>query len=197
MTKFLRGALPLILMAAAGAEGAAGGGGSAAPADGAAENKTPEPKAPGVGDVAKELIRGGKTNEEVLAAVKEQFPDAKTSMASINWYRNKLRSDGETVPTARELKADTKAEEKAKKDAEKAEKKAKADAEKAEAKAKKDAEKAEKKAAADKEKADKKAQADADKKAKAEADAKAKAEADAKGKTDGKADAGKGQDFLK
>ena len=89
--------------------------------------------------MAKELIRAGKTNEEVLAAVKEQFPDAKTSMASINWYRNKLRTDGENVPTARELKADAKAEQKAAKEAAKAE-----------AKAKKDAEKAEKKAAADK-----------------------------------------------
>ncbi len=87
-------------------------------AEGAAE-QTKEPKGPGVGDVAKELIRAGKTNEEVLAAVKEQFPDAKTSMASINWYRNKLRGDGESVPTARELKADAKAEAKAKKDAEK------------------------------------------------------------------------------
>ena len=99
-------------------------------------------KVPGVGDLAKELIRGGKTNEEVLAAVKEKFPEAKTSMASINWYRNKLRGDGETIPTARELKADTNAEVKAKKDAEKAEKKAAANKAKADAKAAKDAEKA-------------------------------------------------------
>ena len=110
-------------------------------AEGAAE-QTKEPKGPGVGDVAKTLIREGKTNEEVLAAVKEQFPEAKTSMASINWYRNKLRGDGENVPTARELKADAKAEAKAAKETEKAEAKAKKEAEKAEAKAKKDAEKA-------------------------------------------------------
>ena len=130
-------------------------------------------KVPGVGDLAKDLIRGGKTNEEVLAAIKEQFPDAKTSMASINWYRNKLRGDGENVPTARELKADAKAEQKT----------AKEDA-KAEAKAKKDAEKAEKKAAADKAKADAKAQKEAEKKA---------AAADKAGETGGE---GKGQDFL-
>lgn len=111
-------------------------------------------KVPGVGDLAKELIREGKTNEEVLAAVKEKFPDAKTSMASINWYRNKLRGDGEDVPTARALKADAKAETKAAKDAAKAE-----------AKAAKDAEKAEKKAAADKAKADAKAAKEAEKKA--------------------------------
>lgn len=144
------------------------------------EAEQPKEKTPGVGDVAKDLIRGGKTNEEVLAAIKEQFPDAKTSMASINWYRNKLRGDGEKVPTARELKADAKAELKA---GAKAEQKAAKEAAKAEAKAKKDAEKAEKKAAADKAKADAKAQKDAEKKAAAD-----------KG-SDGEGE-GKGQDFL-
>ena len=151
------------------------------------EAEQPKEKTPGVGDVAKDLIRGGKTNEEVLAAIKEQFPDAKTSMASINWYRNKLRGDGEEVPTARELKADAKAEQKAAKEAAKeaakAEAKAKKDAEKAEKKAKKDAEKAEKKAAADKAKADAKAQKEAEK----------KAAADKASETGGE---GKGQDFL-
>ena len=58
----------------------------------------------GRGTVAIEAIREGKTNEEALAAVLAEFPDAKTSLASINWYRNKLRSEGEDVPTARELK---------------------------------------------------------------------------------------------
>lgn len=106
----------------------------------ATENtKEQAPKAPGVGEIAKGLIRDGKTNEEVLAAIREQFPEAKTSMASINWYRNKLRSDGEKVPTARELKGDAKAEAKAKKDAEKQAKKEAADKAKAEAKAQKEA----------------------------------------------------------
>ena len=69
-------------------------------------------KAPkrGVGTVAVEAIKAGKTNEEALEAVKAEFPDAKTSLASINWYRNKLRSDGEDVPTARGLKKAAKAE---------------------------------------------------------------------------------------
>lgn len=139
---------------------------------GAESTENKEPKGPGVGDVAKTLIREGKTNEQVLAAIKEQFPDAKTSMASINWYRNKLRSDGEDVPTARSLKADSKAEAKAAKEAAKAEAKAAKEAEKvakAEAKA---AEKAEKKRLADEAKA----------KAKAEKEA-AKAKAEAKGDT--------------
>lgn len=131
-----------------------------------------EPKGPGVGDVAKTLIREGKTNGQVLAAIKEQFPEAKTSMASINWYRNKLRSDGEDVPTARSLKADSKAEAKAAKEAARAEKKAEAERVKAEKKAAKDAEKAEKKRLADEAKAKAKAEKEAAKqKAEAKGDA--------------------------
>lgn len=117
----------------------------------------PVEKTPGVGDMAKALIRDGKTNEEVLAAVKESFPDAKTSMASINWYRNKLRGDGETIPTARELKAGAKAGIKAAKEAAKAEKAEAKAAEKAAQAEAKAIEKAEKKEAADKVKADAKA----------------------------------------
>lgn len=68
-------------------------------------------KADGIGAVAVAAILDGKTNEEALAAVKTAHPNAKTGMASINWYRNKLRSDGATlkgskkaVPTSREMK---------------------------------------------------------------------------------------------
>lgn len=146
----------------------------------AGENtETKEPKGPGVGDVAKTLIREGKTNEEVLAAIKEQFPDAKTSMASVNWYRNKLRTDGEDVPTARSLKADSKAEAKAAKEAAKAEAKAAKEAEKAAKAEVKAAEKAEKKRLAD------------------EAKAKAKAEKEAaKAKDEAKGDAPKGEGIF-
>lgn len=62
------------------------------------------PKTPGIGDVAKDLIRAGKTNDEVLAGVKAAFPESNCSMASVNWYRNNLRQAGEKVPTSRELK---------------------------------------------------------------------------------------------
>lgn len=62
-------------------------------------------KKPGVGDVAIEALRAGKDNEEVLDLVKKKFPNASVSASSIAWYRNKLRSDGEKVPTAREVKA--------------------------------------------------------------------------------------------
>jgi len=44
----------------------------------------------GVGAFAKDLIRAGKNNAEVLAAVTEQFPTAKTSKACIAYYRAKI-----------------------------------------------------------------------------------------------------------
>ncbi len=70
------------------------------------DKKTKEKAAPkrGVGTVAIEAIMAGKTNEEALEACRKAFPEAKTSLASINWYRNKLRTEGKKVPTARELK---------------------------------------------------------------------------------------------
>lgn len=74
-----------------------------------ATKKTTADKKPGVGDVAIEAIRAGKDNDEALALVKKKFPDASVSISSIAWYRNKLRSDGEKVPTAREIKAKRKA----------------------------------------------------------------------------------------
>lgn len=52
-----------------------------------------------IGQVATEAIRAGATNDEALAAVRAKFPEAKTSAASIRWYRSKLRRDGEDVPT--------------------------------------------------------------------------------------------------
>ncbi len=134
------------------------------------EVAAPVVKAPGIGDVAKQLIRDGLGNKEVLDKVKEQFPDAKTTMASINWYRNNLRDTEDGIKTARELSsagkpssAEAKAAKEAAKAAEKAEKDAKKAAEKAEATAKKDAEKAEAKAKKDAEKAEAKAKKDAEK----------------------------------
>ena len=67
------------------------------------ETEVKEPKR-GVGTVAVEAISAGKTNEEALAAVKAEFPEAKTTLASVNWYRNKLRSEDKSIPTARDLK---------------------------------------------------------------------------------------------
>jgi hypothetical protein len=67
--------------------------------------KKPRVQKDGVGKLAQELILAGGTNEDVFKEVKAKFPEAKTSMASINWYRNKLRSDGKDVKTSREIRA--------------------------------------------------------------------------------------------
>jgi len=61
-------------------------------------------KGPTIGSVAREAILNGATNEAALEAVKKAFPDSNTGMASINWYRNQLRSEGHEVKMARELK---------------------------------------------------------------------------------------------
>jgi len=79
--------------------------------------------------VATEAILNGASNEEALAAVRKEFPDANTTKASINWYRNKLRKDGtvstggawkgKPVPNAREMAKAAKAAQEGK-DADKA-----------------------------------------------------------------------------
>jgi len=128
------GILPLIAYAAPDAKSGAAAGGKptkAADAKPAAEAKDKEPKAPkrGVGTVAMEAILNGASNEEALAAVRKEFPDANTTKASINWYRNKLRKDGtvstggawkgKPVPNAREMAKAAKAAQEGK-DADKA-----------------------------------------------------------------------------
>lgn len=57
-----------------------------------------------VGSVAQAAIRAGKSNEQALAAVKRAFPETQATLASVAWYRNRMRQDGEKVKTARELK---------------------------------------------------------------------------------------------
>jgi len=57
-----------------------------------------------IGEVAKRAISDGATNEEVLAAVKDKFPHSATSMASVSWYRSKLRKDDPSIPTDREAR---------------------------------------------------------------------------------------------
>jgi hypothetical protein len=53
-----------------------------------------KPRGRGIGAFACDLILKGKTNEEVLEAVKKQFPDASTSASSVAWYRNHLKNEG-------------------------------------------------------------------------------------------------------
>ena len=75
----------------------------------------PSPKAdrPTIGSVACEAIREGLTNDEVLVRVYEQFPRARTSIASVTWYRNSLKAAGENIMNSRDIKAKRIAEAKA------------------------------------------------------------------------------------
>ncbi len=57
-----------------------------------------------IGEAAKRAITEGATNEETLNAVKEKFPQAATSLASVSWYRSKLRKDDPNIPTDREAR---------------------------------------------------------------------------------------------
>ena len=75
------------------------------------DTKAPKTPKRGVGTVIKEQLRAGATNEAALAAVKVEFPEAQTTLATVSWYRTNLRSTGETVPSAREVKKAAKAAE--------------------------------------------------------------------------------------
>lgn len=49
----------------------------------------------GIGVFCCELIKAGKTTEQILKAVLKEKPGAKTTAASIAWYRNDLKQKGE------------------------------------------------------------------------------------------------------
>jgi len=70
-------------------------GGAAAPADGTpAKYDSSSKRGPnqGVGEFSKNLIKEGKTNAEVLEAVKAQFPAAKTTTGCIAYYRAAIKN---------------------------------------------------------------------------------------------------------
>lgn len=46
-----------------------------------------------IGGAARKAILQGATNEDALAAVRKQFPGAATTLASVAWYRSKLRKE--------------------------------------------------------------------------------------------------------
>lgn len=58
-----------------------------------------------VGELAEELLQEGLTDEDVLARILEEFPEARTSKRSVAWYRSKAREAGLPVPTQREARA--------------------------------------------------------------------------------------------
>ena len=62
-----------------------------------------------VGESVCTWIKSGLTNSEVLATVQLYFPEAKTSLASVVWYRCNLRRTGVLVPTDHEVRRRRKA----------------------------------------------------------------------------------------
>ncbi len=58
----------------------------------------------GIGDVVIEALRAGGTNSDALTEARKKFPNAKTSPASVAWYRSHLRSKGESVLTDAEAR---------------------------------------------------------------------------------------------
>lgn len=52
-----------------------------------------------IGELARKVIAEGKTNAEALDVVRKRFPHAKTTAASIAWYRSQMRREDPKVPT--------------------------------------------------------------------------------------------------
>ncbi len=59
----------------------------------------------GIGKRAMELILEGKSNQEVIDIIKSEIEDAHPTMATMAWYRNKLRTDGLLPKSERKSKA--------------------------------------------------------------------------------------------
>lgn len=59
----------------------------------------------GVCELGRTMIRDGKTNEQVLAAIQKKFPDSNLKIGGVGWLRNDLRKKGEKILTNIELKA--------------------------------------------------------------------------------------------
>lgn len=67
--------------------------------------KAKAPHGTGVCQFGYKLIRDGKTNQQVLAAIQKKFPESQLQLGGVGWLRNKLRRDGEKVKTNSEIKA--------------------------------------------------------------------------------------------
>ena len=65
----------------------------------------------GVGAFAKDLIRAGMSNADVLASVTAQFPTAKTSKACIAYYRAKIVAEQKAAEAPAEPAAEPAVEE--------------------------------------------------------------------------------------
>lgn len=65
----------------------------------------------GIGAFSKGLIAEGKTNAEILAAIAEQFPTAKTTSNCIAYYRAKMKKAADSMPADEAAGEDAAAEE--------------------------------------------------------------------------------------
>jgi len=56
-----------------------------------------------IGSVARGFISQNPSmkNEEILQLVKNEFPEAKTSLACIGWYKSKMKKEAKTTPVVR------------------------------------------------------------------------------------------------
>lgn len=61
---------------------------------GATVKKETVARGTGVGARTQELIRAGKDNEFIIAALQKEFPDKANSASNVNWYRNKVKKTG-------------------------------------------------------------------------------------------------------
>jgi hypothetical protein len=69
----------------------------------AAKKKTVARARTGVCDAGYELIRQGKTNQEVLATLQKKFPTSAIKIGGVGWLRNKLRETEKGIKTNREI----------------------------------------------------------------------------------------------
>lgn len=54
-----------------------------------------------IASIIRRGLRDGKTPDQIIAAVKKAFPDARTTAATVHNYRSQMRKEGVNVPTVR------------------------------------------------------------------------------------------------
>lgn len=64
-----------------------------------------EERVPTIREFAEGLLAQGLTDEAVLAAILDRFPEAETTKASVSWYRSQGRKKGLPIPSQREARA--------------------------------------------------------------------------------------------
>ena len=59
-----------------------------------------------IGELARRCIGDGMTNAEALEKVRQRFPHARTTPASVAWYRSQMRREDPHVPTDAQARHD-------------------------------------------------------------------------------------------